>query len=309
MLVEREANTPHISSEYFKNKQHFDRFHLADMLELLDASSDSTDATQTYERTMQQLVEVTGMTGMALVLYAHDTYNMVSSSGLSDSLSQAIQEHPQEFSDMFKQAEHQTEPIFFYDINNHEFFPEIFRHKVNYLDEVWVPIRHSDILLGFLCMAKNDPGEWSNSDLAYFSAIGQLSGIIIYRALVAEKHHRDALAKERERIEARMRENIIQALGIAVIEEQLNHPADKTATSDDTERSSTPGILHSLTNREKDVLREVATGASNQEIAGKLFISTGTVKMTLQSIMRKLNVRNRVEAAVYAVEAGLGPSA
>lgn len=62
-----------------------------------------------------------------------------------------------------------------------------------------------------------------------------------------------------------------------------------------------------LSPREKHVLRQVTTGASNSEIARKLFISTGTVKMTLQSILRKLNVRNRVEAAVYAVEAGFGP--
>lgn len=302
-----ETNTPQDSLQHTQATPYLDRFHLADMLELLDASSDSTDTAQTYERTMQQLVEVTGMTGMALVLYTHDTYTMVSSNGLTDSLSAAIDAHPREFSNMFKQAEHQMEPLLFYDINNHEFFPEIFRNKVNYLDEVWIPIRHSGILLGFLCMAKSEPGQWQDSDLAYFSAIGQLSGIIIYRALVAEKHHQEALAKERERVEAHMRESIIQALGIAFIEEQLNIPsADESSKT--SAPSPAPHILNSLTDREKEILREVATGASNQEIAHKLYVSTGTVKMTLQNIMRKLNVRNRVEAAVYAVEAGLGPS-
>ena len=102
-----------------------------------------------------------------------------------------------------------------------------------------------------------------------------------------------------------MRESIIQALGISAIEEQLGQ---RRSDPDESEGQTAHIINDKLTAREKEVLREVATGASNQEIAQRLYISAGTVKMTLQNILKKLNVRNRVEAAVYAVEAGLGPN-
>jgi DNA-binding CsgD family transcriptional regulator len=56
-----------------------------------------------------------------------------------------------------------------------------------------------------------------------------------------------------------------------------------------------------LSTRERDVLRLVTDGLSNREIALKLFISEVTVKVHLRHIYRKLGVRNRVEAALYAV--------
>ena len=278
------------------------RFHLSAMLDLLDASSDSASIVETYESTMSQLVDITGMRGMALVLNVDGAYMMVASSGLTDSLSGNIAEFPQEFSNIFTQLEHEANPIPFYNANDDEFFPAQFRHQMDYVDVVYIPIRHAGILLGFLCMGKTESGEWPQDDLTFFSIIGQLSGIIIYRALVTERQRLQAIEQERERTEARMRESIIQALGISVIQEQLNAKPGAPGESGTTARL----IEGKLTPREKEVLREVATGASNQEIAQRLFISTGTVKMELQSILRKLNVRNRVEAAVYAVEAGLG---
>jgi DNA-binding NarL/FixJ family response regulator len=56
-----------------------------------------------------------------------------------------------------------------------------------------------------------------------------------------------------------------------------------------------------LSPREREVLRHVADGLSNKEIARKLFISEVTVKVHLRHIYKKLGVRNRTEAACYAV--------
>lgn len=53
-----------------------------------------------------------------------------------------------------------------------------------------------------------------------------------------------------------------------------------------------------LTGRERDVMKEVAAGLSNKEVADKLAISDQTVKVHLRSITRKLNVRSRVAATV-----------
>ena len=61
----------------------------------------------------------------------------------------------------------------------------------------------------------------------------------------------------------------------------------------------------SLTEREREVLRLVAEGRDNQEIAEALTISPSTVKNHVSSILEKLGLDNRIQAAVYAVRRGL----
>ncbi|RJL22810.1 response regulator transcription factor [Bailinhaonella thermotolerans] len=60
-----------------------------------------------------------------------------------------------------------------------------------------------------------------------------------------------------------------------------------------------------LTERELDVVRLIARGRTNQEVAAELFVSLSTVKTHLGSIMGKLGARNRVEIAAWAWETGL----
>ena len=57
-----------------------------------------------------------------------------------------------------------------------------------------------------------------------------------------------------------------------------------------------------LTKREKDVLALLVKGSSNKDMADTLFISEKTVKNHLTSIFRKLNVKDRTQAAVYALK-------
>jgi DNA-binding CsgD family transcriptional regulator len=63
--------------------------------------------------------------------------------------------------------------------------------------------------------------------------------------------------------------------------------------------------VDSLTDREREVLRLIGRGATNREIAQELIISEHTVKSHLRSILNKLNIRNRQQAAVYAEREGL----
>ena len=60
----------------------------------------------------------------------------------------------------------------------------------------------------------------------------------------------------------------------------------------------------SLSERELEVLRLVASGASNREIAKKLYITEGTVKNHISNVLRKLGLRDRTQAALYAQEHG-----
>ena len=60
-----------------------------------------------------------------------------------------------------------------------------------------------------------------------------------------------------------------------------------------------------LTEREFEVLRLVARGASNMQIAEELVISVNTVKSHLKNILAKLQLENRTQVAAYALERGL----
>ena len=60
-----------------------------------------------------------------------------------------------------------------------------------------------------------------------------------------------------------------------------------------------------LTNREQEVLAELAKGQSNKEIGEALFISTKTVKTHVSNILRKLDVKDRTQAAIKAIENNL----
>lgn len=66
-----------------------------------------------------------------------------------------------------------------------------------------------------------------------------------------------------------------------------------------------PILNEELSQRELEILRLLATGASNKEIAGQLFISANTVKVHLRNIFTKIGVDSRTDAALYALQTGL----
>jgi DNA-binding NarL/FixJ family response regulator len=77
---------------------------------------------------------------------------------------------------------------------------------------------------------------------------------------------------------------------------------DLSVTSSQTKKSKDP--FSELTERERDILEGLAAGLSNKEIGQKLFLSEKTVKHYITNILQKLQVRNRVEAALLAQKRG-----
>lgn len=80
----------------------------------------------------------------------------------------------------------------------------------------------------------------------------------------------------------------------------------QSGTTAQPRESDPASALAELTPREREILRHIAAGQSNKVIARELNITDGTVKLHVKSILRKLGVHSRVEAAVIAVEQGVG---
>ncbi len=83
-----------------------------------------------------------------------------------------------------------------------------------------------------------------------------------------------------------------------VIEEFTRQPVQSASPGPEAER---------LTGRELEVLQHIAGGLSNAEIAAQLFIAESTVKTHVARVLAKLNLRDRVQAVVFAYEHGLTP--
>jgi len=89
-------------------------------------------------------------------------------------------------------------------------------------------------------------------------------------------------------------------LGSGITRQLLDHLAENGTLTEPAHRGS-----FGLTEREIEVLTEVASGLSDKEIARKLYLSESTVKSHLRAIYRRLKVRNRAHAAVFAIERNL----
>jgi DNA-binding NarL/FixJ family response regulator len=104
-------------------------------------------------------------------------------------------------------------------------------------------------------------------------------------------------------------EELLEAIAVVARGEALLSPAiTATVIREFARRPDRPSLasrLDELTPREQDVLRLLARGLSNAEIAAELVVGEGTVKTHVAHVLAKLGVRDRVQAVVFAYEAGV----
>lgn len=103
-------------------------------------------------------------------------------------------------------------------------------------------------------------------------------------------------------------ERLVEAVRIVAEGSMLLGPAVSRRLVADFARGAhrpAPAVLQELSPREHEVLLQLARGRSNAEIAGELTVSVETVKSHVAEVLRKLGLRDRIQAVVFAYEHGL----
>ena len=104
-------------------------------------------------------------------------------------------------------------------------------------------------------------------------------------------------------------ERLIDAVRVVAAGDALLAPSVTRRIIEQFARRPVEAEVHarvaSLTQREREVLVLLARGKSNSELAAELFVSEGTIKTHLSSLLAKLGLRDRVQAVVLAYESGL----
>lgn len=85
----------------------------------------------------------------------------------------------------------------------------------------------------------------------------------------------------------------IRVFGGSIFEGMRKHMASPSSKS---------GLADKLTERERDIMRLVARGMDNREIAGELFLAEGTVRNNISRLLEKLKLKDRTQLAVFAVK-------
>ena len=102
-----------------------------------------------------------------------------------------------------------------------------------------------------------------------------------------------------------LKPELLRAIRAAAKGEPTLHPEAQRQLIRQVTAPPSTNHLQNLTKREMDVLRLIAKGYSNKEIAAALYLTEGTVKGYVSTILGKLKVADRTQAALYAVKHGI----
>lgn len=181
--------------------------------------------------------------------------------------------------------------------------------EVGYKNGICVPLRVDSKTIGFYALLYKNRYSWSQGDRDFLVAFGKFLGIAVehFLALQTARQALEQEQKDESGIEVqRDLKSILKMLRAneTSMEKLLLRSWDEDALSKRYTRYKQEHPVSELTLRETEILQLLADGLSNDEIGRALYISEGTVKKQLSSLLEKLRVKNRVQAVAYAFRAG-----
>lgn len=181
--------------------------------------------------------------------------------------------------------------------------------KAGYKNGICVPLCADEKTIGFYSLLYKSRHSWSQGDRDFLIALGQFLGIAVKRSLALQamcKNSEQGLQSEDGvRIQSSL-ESIMSMLHAneASMEKLLLRSWDEDVLAKRYTRYKSEHPVTELSKREIEILQLLVEGLSNEEIGRVLYVSEGTVKKQLSSLLEKLQVKNRVQAVAYAFRAG-----
>ncbi|MGN5883191.1 MULTISPECIES: response regulator [Staphylococcus] len=172
-----------------------------------------------------------------------------------------------------------------------------FANGKEFIDSLQNTDTYPDIVLLDLVMPEMNGIEVTEMLKAHYPDIK----ILVLTSYADDEHVISALNKGADGYEMKdvEPEALIDSIHKVLQGERIIHP-EVQKVMDDVARK--PHHINKLSNREKDVLKEMAKGKTNREIAEALFVSEKTIKTHVSHIFSKLQVTDRTQAAIYAME-------
>lgn len=201
-------------------------------------------------------------------------------------------------------------PIRLGDITAHPRFSYYPAHHPDMREFLGVPIRYRGEILGELYFSGAPEGRFLPSDQRVVEMLAAHAGLAIVTARLAARAEELATLRERDRLTRQVQDAVGKALVDVLAEARSAVEAGPEAARTALGRveatvADTLGVMRELTPRERDVLRLMVDGLANKEIAARLGLSDKTVKTHVSSVLAKLGVADRTQAAVLAVRSGL----
>ena len=165
---------------------------------------------------------------------------------------------------------------------------------------------HPDVILMDLVM----PNMGGIEALGRFREAGIPGAILVLSSFIEDQLVRDAVEAGAlgYLLKDASKSDLVQAIRTAAEGHPTLHPEAQRILMQRVGQPRQVSPLDELTPRERAVLELIASGRSNKKIAGALYLSEGTVKGYVSSILSKLQVDDRTQAALLAVREGLVPN-